>query len=144
MELEVELPAWAIVTPKRRAHIERVTRLLARWADTLELQADERQAWIDAGRWHDALRDADEATLRAETGDAERPTGLLHGRASALRLETQGERRVDVLEAIRWHTTGSASWARTGQALYMADFLEPGRSFAREDRAYLPACQKGT
>ena len=28
-------------------------------------------------------------------------------------------------------------WTRTGRALYMADFLEPGRQFARADRAFL-------
>jgi 2-amino-4-hydroxy-6-hydroxymethyldihydropteridine diphosphokinase len=42
-----------------------------------------------------------------------------------------------VLEAIRWHTVGNGAWSRTGRALYMADFLEPGRSFARADRAFL-------
>jgi 2-amino-4-hydroxy-6-hydroxymethyldihydropteridine diphosphokinase len=44
-----------------------------------------------------------------------------------------------VLEAIRWHTLGSAHWGRTGKALYMADFLEPGRPFSRADRAFLAA-----
>jgi 2-amino-4-hydroxy-6-hydroxymethyldihydropteridine diphosphokinase len=41
------------------------------------------------------------------------------------------------LEAIRWHTVGSSSWNRTGRALYMADFLEPGRPFMQADRAFL-------
>ena len=44
-----------------------------------------------------------------------------------------------MLEAIRWHTLGSAAWGRTGKALYMADFLEPGRPFLRADRAFLAA-----
>ena len=35
------------------------------------------------------------------------------------------------------HTVGRPEWARTGRALYMADFLEPGRHFARADRAFL-------
>ena len=39
--------------------------------------------------------------------------------------------------AIRYHTVGSPDWDRTGKALYMADFLEPGRSFAHSDRAFL-------
>ena len=46
-------------------------------------------------------------------------------------------RRVAVLDAIRWHTVGFAEWDRTGRALYMADFLEPGRQFSRADRAFL-------
>jgi 2-amino-4-hydroxy-6-hydroxymethyldihydropteridine diphosphokinase len=64
---------------------------------------------------------------------------MLHGPAAAASLERDGERRPDVLAAIRFHTIGAADWARTGRALYMADFLEPGREFARADRAFLAA-----
>lgn len=134
-----QLPAWAVVTESRRAHIGRVVALLERWSDAMALPPEEHGAWRDAGLWHDALRDLDEATLRTETGDQERPVGLLHGPAAALRLEGSGEERADVLEAIRWHTTGLASWRRTGRALYMADFLEPGRRFMQADRAFLAA-----
>lgn len=131
------LPDWAIVSDKRRAHIERVVGLLERWAEAMHLDAAERSAWGDAGWWHDALRDADEVTLRDMTGDHDRPAGMLHGPAAALRLESLGEQRDEVLTAIRWHTVGSAAWGRTGRALYMADFLEPGRPFMQADRAFL-------
>lgn len=131
------LPEWAVVSEKRRAHIERVVGLLDRWSGQMTLGAHERSAWLDAGWWHDALRDADEPTLRALTGDTDRPFGMLHGPAAALRLEATGEQRTDVLEAIRWHTIGATSWTRTGRALYMADFLEPGRHFMQADRAFL-------
>lgn len=133
------LPSWAIVSDKRRLHIERVATLLDRWALAMHLDAREREAWRDAGWWHDALRDADEPTLRMLTGDNERPYGMLHGPAAALRLEAGGEERHDVIEAIRWHTVGCATWSRTGRALYMADFLEPGRTFMQADRAFLAA-----
>jgi 2-amino-4-hydroxy-6-hydroxymethyldihydropteridine diphosphokinase len=52
-------------------------------------------------------------------------------------LVAQGEGNEGVLSAIRYHTVGSAEWDRTGRALYMADFLEPGRGFSRRDRAFL-------
>lgn len=133
------LPTWAVVTESRRAHIGRVVALLERWGVEMALPPEEQRAWLDAGLWHDALRDLDEATLRTETGDQERPVGLLHGPAAALRLKDGGEERADVLEAIRWHTTGLATWGRTGRALYMADFLEPGRRFMQSDRAFLAA-----
>jgi 2-amino-4-hydroxy-6-hydroxymethyldihydropteridine diphosphokinase len=136
---DVALPSWAQVTEKRRAHIARVTALLDQWADAFALPADERAAWHDVGILHDALRDASEDELRALTGDRERPMHILHGPAVAERLSRDGERRTDVLEAIRWHTLGSANWGRTGKALYMADFLEPGRPFSRADRAFLAA-----
>lgn len=133
----VELPHWAAVTDKRAAHIQRVTALLNAWAAAMRLPAAEARAFIDAGRLHDALRDAPEERLRAITADRASPPGLLHGPAAATLLEADGERRSDVLEAIRFHTVGSPSWGRVGKALYMADFLEPGRKFARADRHFL-------
>jgi HD superfamily phosphohydrolase YqeK len=65
------------------------------------------------------------------------PAPLLHGPAAATRLGSAGERRGDVLDAIRYHTVGCARWTRTGRALYMADYLEPGREFGRAERAFL-------
>lgn len=133
------LPEWAIVTPRRRGHVERVVGVLDGWADRMALPEAERRAWADAGWWHDALRDADEDALRSMTGDRSRPVGMLHGPAAADRLAAEGEARADVLDAIRWHTVGFSGWSRTGRALYMADFLEPGRGFMQADRAFLAA-----
>lgn len=134
---DVTLPDWAMVTPKRLAHIARVVALLERWSREMVLPVDEHQAWLDAGRWHDALRDAPEDMLRRATGDSTSPVGLLHGPAAADRLARDGESRAAVLSAVRWHTVGQAEWTRVGRALYMADFLEPGRTFMQADRAYL-------
>lgn len=138
-DAEIALPSWAQVTDKRRAHIARVTALLDHWAESLATSSDEAKAWHDVGILHDALRDAPENELRRLTGDVDRPMHILHGPAVAERLTREGEGRSDVLEAIRWHTLGSAHWGRTGKALYMADFLEPGRPFSRSDRAFLAA-----
>jgi 2-amino-4-hydroxy-6-hydroxymethyldihydropteridine diphosphokinase len=133
------LPAWAQVNEKRRAHIARVTQLLSEWSEVLGIDAAERTAWLDAGRWHDALRDAPAEQLRMLVPDAALPERALHGPAAAARLHGEGESRFDVLEAIRWHTVGHGDWGRVGRALYMADFLEPGRPFWSRDRAYFAA-----
>ena len=138
--LEVELPSWACVGEKRRAHIQRVTALLDEWARKLALPPDEARAWHDAGRLHDALRDAPDALLRELGGD--RPDDaveMLHGPAAAARMIADGETRSEVLDAVRFHTVGCERWGRVGRALYMADYLEPGRKFSRADRAYLAA-----
>lgn len=141
-----ELPAWALVNDRRRAHIGRVTALLDEWARELRLDGEEARAWHDAGRWHDALRDAGDEELRRwarhpEAGLDGRadamPVEMLHGPAAAARLAVEGERRADVLEAIRWHTVGHAEWGRVGRALFMADYLEPGRRFSPADRGFL-------
>jgi 2-amino-4-hydroxy-6-hydroxymethyldihydropteridine diphosphokinase len=131
------LPTWAVASEKRRGHIARVTALLDAWSALLALPMHERQAWHDAGRWHDALRDADDEVLRANADDPTRPLGMLHGSAAARWLLRDGEQRQSVLEAVRWHTTGHVAWDRVGRALYMADFLEPGRPFMQADRAFL-------
>lgn len=137
---DLELPAWSIVSDKRLGHIQRVTGLLDDWARQLGLPPEEARAWHDAGRLHDALRDAPESVLRALAGDSpEYATEMLHGPAAAEQLRRDGERRAELLDAVRWHTVGSAKWGRLGRALYMADYLEPGRKFSRADRAYLAA-----
>jgi HD superfamily phosphohydrolase YqeK len=103
----------------------------------MKLPADEASRWHAAGVLHDALRDAPEPMLRALTGDGARPVQLLHGPAAAVRAEQDGERRQDVLDAVRYHTIGSPTWNATGKALYLADFLEPGRTFLTDERAAL-------
>ena len=130
-------PPWAEMTERRRAHVERVTALLDRWASELKLDRVEATAWHDAGRLHDALRDASSETLRALAPDPQRPVETLHGPAAATRLTNDGETRASVLDAVRHHTTGFAEWDHTGRALYMADFLEPGRKFMVAERAWL-------
>ena len=135
----LEMPSWARVSSKRMAHIERVTALLDRWAPHVARDPGEARAMRDVGLWHDGLRDADEALLRELAGDATSPLDVLHGPAAATLLERRGETRADVLDAVRWHTLGSPRWGRVGRALYMADFLEPGRKFSVTDRAFLAA-----
>jgi 2-amino-4-hydroxy-6-hydroxymethyldihydropteridine diphosphokinase len=114
-----------------------VTALLLDWANELGLTGPERQTWIDAGRFHDALRDAPAEELRALAGGAIDTVELLHGPAVAVKMAHDGERRQDLLDAIRYHSIGWDRWQRVGKALYMADYLEPGRKFDRERRAEL-------
>ncbi|MEO7085713.1 MAG: HD domain-containing protein [Gemmatimonadaceae bacterium] len=134
----LELPAWAQVGGKRREHIGRVTTLLAQWADAMGVDAEERRAWIDGGRYHDALKDAPIEELQRLAPDLHEPE-LLHGPAAASYLEQHGESRIGLLNAIRYHSIGYLDWDRTGRALYMADFLEPGRRFSKRDRTFLAA-----
>lgn len=136
-ELPLDMPNWAQVGEKRLAHIVRVTSLLDRWAVRLKLGDDEALAWHDVGRFHDALRDAPERELRRLGAGHDLPIDVLHGPAAATFLMSIGETRTSVLNAVRWHTMGSAGWDRVGRALYMADFLDPGRNFMRGDRAFL-------
>jgi 2-amino-4-hydroxy-6-hydroxymethyldihydropteridine diphosphokinase len=116
-----------------------VTALLADWADAMGLAAAEKQCWVDAGRYHDALRDAPVDELRALAGSGLEEVELLHGPATVAKLEQLGETRRNLLDAIRYHSIGWKNWDRVGKALYMADYLEPGRTFEPERRERLRA-----
>jgi 2-amino-4-hydroxy-6-hydroxymethyldihydropteridine diphosphokinase len=111
----MSLPYWAQATPRRRAHIERVVGLLTVWAEQMKVSAAEKDRWTRAAWLHDALRDA-------PLGDP-----VAHGPAAADRAAADGERDQGVLDAIRYHTIGSAQWDDVGRMLYLADFLEAGR-----------------
>jgi HD superfamily phosphohydrolase YqeK len=85
----------------------------------------ERARWLKAAYLHDALRDA-------ALGDK-----LAHGPAAADRATREGETDQGVLDAVRYHTVGYAGWDDVGRMLYLADFLEPGRAFAADERRAL-------
>lgn len=131
------MPSWAVATPARRAHVERVANVVRGWATALRLPPEERARWLKAVYLHDALRDAPEAEMRRWAPHVEGPVELRHGPAAAARAELEGETDADILSAVRWHSVGWLGWGRIGRALYCADFLEPGRAFDREDRAAL-------
>lgn len=131
------LPGWAVVTPVRLEHIRRVASLVESWAEAMRISPTERQRWSRAVWLHDALRDADESTLRRLVPDQAGPTELLHGPAAAVLAAREGIGDAGVLSAVRFHSLGSPDWDLAGQVLYCADFLEPGRKFDRAERAEL-------
>lgn len=128
-------PDWAAMTDARRRHTQRVGRLLWAWSGTLGLDRPTRIRWRAAGLLHDALKDASPALLRPEVEDAAAwPDSLLHGPACAHRLRAAGVEDASLLTAIAFHTTGHPDFGALGQALYMADYLEPGRRHLATDR----------
>jgi 2-amino-4-hydroxy-6-hydroxymethyldihydropteridine diphosphokinase len=129
---EGRLPPWTQAKPKRREHMARVAALMREWARALGLPADEVARWAAVGYLHDVLRDADGEELRPTVPAEFRalPPKLLHGPAAAERLA--GDADEEMLDAIRCHTLGCARFQTLGRALYLADFLEPGRSFSPE------------
>ena len=137
VQIDLELPEWAVATPARRAHIARVAALVRDWADERDLPSYEKSRWFQAAILHDALRDAPPQQLRnhvpQEFGNW--PDLLLHGPAAAERLRRDHMRDEGVLMAITYHTVGHPELDEAGRALYLADFLEPGRTFDPIGRA---------
>lgn len=123
----MSLPSWAVVTPERRAHIERVAALLSRWATAMNVSEGERARWLTAAWLHDALRDAPAADE------------LAHGPLAADRAAHDGVTDQGVIDAVRYHSLGFARWDDVGRMLYLADYLEPERPFDQELRRSLAA-----
>jgi HD superfamily phosphohydrolase YqeK len=124
-----DLPGWACAGAHRREHMSRVAALLATWAEELGLDQRDRERWLAVGWLHDVLRDAPGEALRPEVPPdlSDLPAAVLHGPAAAERL--RGDTDDEMLQAIRYHTIGHPSLGTLGRALYLADFLEPGRTF---------------
>jgi 2-amino-4-hydroxy-6-hydroxymethyldihydropteridine diphosphokinase len=125
------LPQWAVVSDARRGHIQRVADLMDEWAVNLELPDAGRRRWRAAAWLHDSLRDADPEVLRRVAAEsfAGLPGPLLHGPAVATLLEREGVSDQGLLLAIGYHTIGHPGFDAMGRALYLADFLDPGRDF---------------
>jgi HD superfamily phosphohydrolase YqeK len=135
--LRPTLPEWAVVSPARLDHIQRVAELAADWAERMGVPDSERNRWLRAVWLHDALRDAPAGELEQWASSTNGPPELRHGPASAARAKAEGETDRGVLDAVRYHSLGLAEWDMVGRILYCADYLEPGRSFQPEQRADL-------
>jgi HD superfamily phosphohydrolase YqeK len=130
---------WAVVTPERLEHIERVAGLVVDWVEEMGVPDSERNRWLRAVWLHDAMRDASAEELTRWAPSTPGPVELRHGPASAARAKSEGEVDRGVLDAVRYHSIGLAEWDMVGRVLYCADYLEPGREFDRERRAALAA-----
>ncbi len=133
-----ELPAWACMSEERRGHVGRVSELLGSWADKLALSESDGIRWRAAGLLHDVLKDARVEKMKSLVSE-EWPEPLLHAPAAAERLSRDGIEDDELLLAVRYHPVGHPRFADLAEHLYLADYLEPGRSFRSNERAALLA-----
>lgn len=137
-----QLPSWVHVDSRRRGHLERVADLMGKWAEERSSSPEVTLRWKAAGLLHDGLKGLDPDELRI-WAKRNWPEPLLHGPAIAARLRGEGVRDDELLQALTYHSVGHPSFGYLGKFLYLADFLDPGRSFrgvSRERlRSRLPA-----
>ncbi|MCM1386463.1 MAG: bis(5'-nucleosyl)-tetraphosphatase (symmetrical) YqeK [Bacillus sp. (in: Bacteria)] len=63
--------------------------------------------------------------------EMQNPTALLHAKVgSFLAHEKYGIDDEDILNAIKYHTTGRPDMSRLEKIIYIADYIEPGRTHA--------------
>ena len=130
-EMEKELQA------KRYEHTLSVAYTAAALASVYD--EDSGKALI-AGMLHDCAKClsakklisiCDNHDLPVSEMELQNPTALLHAKVgSFLAKEKYGIEDEDVLNAIRYHTTGRPCMSTLEKILYIADYIEPGRKHA--------------
>lgn len=124
---------------KRYTHSVGVANTAARLAGMFN--GDIERAYL-AGLMHDYARELTEEELLELTakhhlstdGVELMQTSLLHGPVGAWLLEQEGLiTDPQVLDAIRWHTTGHPDMDQLARIVYISDYIEPGRNFPGVD-----------
>lgn len=131
--------ALAIVKPQLRLpryeHTIRVTDTAINLAEKYQESAE---AVILAAVFHDYAKYRDVAEMRQLiASESKLPDDLLtfhhelwHGPVGALLVgEEVGITDQAILDAIRWHTTGTANMSKIEKIVYLADYIEPARKF---------------
>ena len=135
-EIEGAKAALALEKPERRAHSLRVAELAA--ARGVKLGISEKKA-IQAALFHDCAKNLtadspylDGFVLEKEWGEV--PQEVWHQYAGAYVAEKHfGIMDKEVLDAIRYHTSGRPNMCELGKLIFLSDMLEAARSYKGVD-----------
>lgn len=123
------------LTPRSAAHCEAVAEECVRLAGVYGVDVDSARL---AGLLHDWARDEDDATLIARATALDIEVGphdhgvpyLLHAEVGAKQVAREFPDLGDeILAAIARHTTGAVEMSDLDRIVYVADMIEPRRSF---------------
>lgn len=135
MELTEIISAVRQELPERRfAHTERVVTTAL---ELVEIFGGNREKIKIAGYLHDYCKFWSAERLTEWIWKHQLPSDLLdynkelwHGPVGAEVATTQfGVQDDDILNAIRYHTSGRPNMSRLEKIIFLADFVEPGRQF---------------
>lgn len=88
-----------------------------------------------AGLLHDYTKQMDNTALAKKYGIPYLTEKTLHGHTAAALLKDRGYvTDEEVLNAIKWHTTGRAGMTMLEKIIYIADYMEPNRDFNGVER----------
>jgi predicted HD superfamily hydrolase involved in NAD metabolism len=128
----------ANLSKKRKEHIKGVQKTAVKLAK--KHGEDPGKAEV-AALFHDICREMDRDLLNKYIKKFDLPKkymdneSLAHGKIAAeIMAKKYGIRDKDVLNAVRYHTTGRAEMSKLEKILYLADSIEPGRNYPGVDR----------
>ncbi len=124
----------SMLDPKRVPHVlgcEEMARSLAlRWDLDPEDAAEAGILHDMTKRWstEEQLAYCEEMGIELDEGERKNPQ-LLHARSGAVAAKELFGAPEEICAAIRWHTTGKPIMSSFEKLLYLADMIEPNRSF---------------
>lgn len=124
--------ALALEKPSRKAHSLRVALVAATRAN--ELKMDEKKA-IGAALFHDCAKNLapDHPLLKGFTPPndwGEVPESVIHQFSGAFVAERAfGINDKEILDAVRYHTSGKAQMTELGKLIFLADMVEEERAY---------------
>jgi len=132
MNLEAKLRSY--ISEKRLTHSRGTMETAVRLAEYYGSDAEKARL---AGLLHDVARDMPLSRLEMALGRGVegigvpfRTVSLLHAPAGSIVARSDfGVEEPDVLRSIEVHTTGHPSMTLLNKIIFIADFIEPGRSF---------------
>lgn len=125
------------LSPKRYEHTLSVAYTAASLA---MVHGEDTESAILAGMLHDCAKClpghklidiCEKNKIHISEAEKDNPMALLHaGVGSFLAHDKYGVDDEDILNAIRYHTTGRPNMSRLEKIIYIADYIEPGRKHA--------------
>lgn len=123
-----------VLTKNRYEHTLRVTKEAIRLAKLYNVSEEEAEL---AAILHDFAKNFPAQKLKQRITDSSLPKDLLHydvelwhGPVAAILLEDElGVDDGNIINAVRYHTTGRANMSDLELVVYLADYIEPGRDF---------------
>lgn len=122
-------PALALEKPERREHSFRVAQMACARARSIGIREDKA---LLAAALHDCAKyvPLDSPLLEGFSCPGNVPSPVLHQYTGAYLAEKHfGIRDEEVLDAIRYHTSGRAGMGELEKLVYLSDLLEAGRDF---------------
>ena len=128
-----------MLNPKRVPHVlgceETARRLALRWGLDPDAAAEAGILHDMTKRWstEEQLAYCEKMQIDLDEGERSNPQ-LLHARTGAAAAKEFFGANEEICDAIRWHTTGKPDMNPFEKILYLADMIEPNRSFPGVDR----------
>ncbi len=133
--------AQKLLTPSRAAHTLRVAFMAA---ENCSRAGIDEQTAVTAAALHDCGKyvKLSDGLLKGFTPPAGVPDSVMHQYTGAYIAERRfGVSDGDILNAIRYHTSGRAGMSALEKLIYLSDMLEEGRSFAGVEELRAAFCR---